>query len=588
MNQQEAAISSRVAGQTVGQFIRGQRLKLGLTQEALAEAIGASTRSIRRWELDQAIPHEVVRNRLCTVFGIEKDSLLGAWSIEQVSLPSLPFWHVPLPRNPFFTGREELLHALHARLKSEQRMALTQSWAISGLGGIGKTQSALEYVYQHAQDYSAVFWISAATQESLQAGLVTVAECLGLPEKDGRDHQRIIGAVKQWLATHQDWLLILDNADDVTLVQNVLPTQRSGCVLLTTRAQALGPFAQRIDVETMGMAEGTLFLLRRARLLTPDASLDCASLDYLTAAEAIVIEMDFLPLALDQAGAYIEEVGCSLVSYLDLYRTHRAELLSRRGQMPGDYPDSVATTWSLNFQQVEQANSVATQLLRLCAFLSPDAIPEELLSEGSAVLEPVLGQIAINTLALNGAMEQLRKFSLVQRDPEAQLLRLHRLVQVVLKDAMSREEQGHWAERAIRMTKKVFPDIDDKDAWSRDRRLLSQAQACSVLIQEYALVFEEAAVLLQRTADYLFHSVLYEQAEHLYQQALHIWEKIGTQHPEAARSFSGLASIYQMQRKYEQAEALYQRALCIREQTQGPEHPEVAGPLRDLGFLSTR
>lgn len=586
MSQKKETDSPPVRLKSLGERLRSHRLRLGLSQEALAEAIGASARSIRRWEQDLVIPQEAMRTRLSQLFGIDPQSLLGAWSNEQASFASSSFWHVPLPRNSFFTGREELLHTLHERLKSEQNMALTQSWAISGLGGIGKTQIALEYAYQHRQDYVAVFWISAATQESLQAGLAALAELLQLPEKDEHDHQRVIRAVKQWLATHQEWLLILDNADDVTIVQDVLPTERSGHLVLTTRAQALGPVAQRMEVETMGLAEGTLFLLRRARVLAPGAFLDQASQEHLAAAEAITIEMDFLPLALDQAGAYIEEVGCSLSTYLELYRSHRAELLHRRGHMPGDYPESVATTWSLNFQQVTQANLAAAELLRLCAFLEPDAIPEELVSEGGAALGPVLQSLAMDALALNEAIEELRKFSLVQRDPEARLLRIHRLVQAVLKDTLEMEGQRQWAERAVRATNMVFPETVEMTTWPRCLRFLSQAQGCSTMIQEYAFAFTDAAALLFRVACYLQDHALYEQAEPLYQRALHIQEHtLGSEHPETARSLQGLAALYRSQGKYEQVEPLLQRALRIQEHALGSNHPDVARSLNHLASV---
>ena len=94
--------------------------------------------------------------------------------------------------------------------------------------------------------------------------------------------------------------------------------------------------------------------------------------------------MDGLPLALVQAGAYVVETGCSLSDYLDLYKTHHKELLARHSRLMLDYPETVATTWSLSFQQIEQQSSIAADLLRLCAFLAPDAIPEELLLRGIA------------------------------------------------------------------------------------------------------------------------------------------------------------------------------------------------------------
>src|SRR5450631_3682774 len=310
-----------------GTRLRQERHRLHLSQEALAEALGISSKSISRWEQNQAIPQGHSRLQLCHFFGLRLEEL---FEDHEVQSHSSPLWHVPYPRNTFFTGREEILHHLHEHLHQKQTIALTQSLSISGLGGIGKTQIALEYAYQYRHDYDFVFWTSAGTQETLLADIVTIADLLQLSERSEQDPKKVIQAIKQWFATHQKWLWILDNIDDVSMAYDIVPMEYSGHLLLTSRAQALGSLAQRIEVETMGIVEGTLFLLRRAKILTPDASLDQVSEDCLATAEAIALEMDFLPLALDQAGAYIEEVGCSLLAYLELYRTHHKELLQHR------------------------------------------------------------------------------------------------------------------------------------------------------------------------------------------------------------------------------------------------------------------
>src|SRR5579859_654068 len=123
-------------------------------------------------------------------------------------------WNIPYPHNLVFTGREEILTHLTSALKAGQAMALSQPQALSGLGGVGKTQVAVEYAYQHHQDYQAVFWTLADTRESLVSGYITIARLLNLPEKDEQDQIIIIKAVLRWLTTHTEWLLILDNADD--------------------------------------------------------------------------------------------------------------------------------------------------------------------------------------------------------------------------------------------------------------------------------------------------------------------------------------------------------------------------------------
>ncbi len=573
------------------------------SQQKLADLVGTTQNNISRWERGITTPGPYFRSKLCALFdqtlqelGLSDEPVVQQplSSMSDASHPHLEqpmlLWHVPIARNPFFTGREEPLLHLYEMLHREHNMALTQSLAMSGLGGIGKTQIALEYAYRYRANYSCVFWISAATHETLLDGFVTMADLLQLPEKDERDHKRVLTAVKHWCATHQKWLLILDNADDVRVLHDMLPADQTGHLLITSRAQALGSLAHRIDVKTMGMMEATWFLLLRAKRVDLDTSLDHVAHEELAVAETIAIEMDFLPLALDQAGAYIEEVGCSLSAYLELYRGHRQKVLSRRGHVPTDHPEPVTTTWELNFQQVKQANPAAADLLRLCAFLEPDAIPEELFTNGSACLDPILQRAAADAFTLNEAIEELRKFSLIQNDPETRLLRIHRLVQAVLKDTMEIDEQRCWVQQAVRATNMVFPETVQASTWPHCQRYLAQAQACTLLAQEYTLTFGEVASLFYRVARYLYDHALYEQAEPLFRQARHIWEEIaGMDHPNVADSLLGLALLYSQQKKYEQAEPLFQRALSIREQSLGSEHPDVAQILGRLAeCLSTQ
>ena len=174
------------------------------------------------------------------------------------SLPAI--WHIPYPHNPVFTGREHLLARLANALKPGEAVALAQPQAISGLGGIGKTQLAVEYAYQHRQDYQAVLWTRADTAEALIAGYIEMARLLDLPQKDEQDQGLVVKAVQEWLRWQPAWLLILDNADDLTLVREFLPPTFSGHVVLTTRACALGRVAQRIVVDTLDLDMGALLL----------------------------------------------------------------------------------------------------------------------------------------------------------------------------------------------------------------------------------------------------------------------------------------------------------------------------------------
>jgi hypothetical protein len=150
-------------------------------------------------------------------------------------------WTVPYSRNPFFTGRERLLTLLHDNLTTTKAAVLTQAQAISGLGGIGKTQTAVEYAHRYRDEYRFVLWASATTRETLIADFVTLADVLDLPEKNEQDQNITVAAVKRWLAQHDGWLLILDNADDLSMARDYgLRTHRRQGAHLTHNSRTGG------------------------------------------------------------------------------------------------------------------------------------------------------------------------------------------------------------------------------------------------------------------------------------------------------------------------------------------------------------
>jgi tetratricopeptide (TPR) repeat protein len=512
-----------------------------------------------------------------------QDGTLPATATPPSPLPGV--WNIPYARNPFFTGRDELLTRLATTLKVGQATALSQAQAISGLGGIGKTQIAVEYAYQHRDEYEVVLWVLADTRESLVSGYIAIAKLLNLAEKDEQDQAVIIEAVKNWLQTHDSWLLILDNADDLKQAYDFLPPTFGGHLLLTTRAYATGTRAGRLEVEVMPPEVGALFLLRRAKLVGPGASLNDAAASDVVTARAICEELAGLPLALDQAGAFIEESQCSLWDYQQRYRKRRAALLQRRGELVNDHPEPVATTWSLSFEKVEKKSPVAADLLRLCAFLHPDAIPVELIIGGAAHLGPLLARVAEDEMALDDAIVTLGVYSLIRREALGKTLSLHRLVQTVQRDAMDEEMRHLWTGRAVFAVHAVFPEVEFS-TWPQCERYLPHALLCAELIEQEHLTLLEGANLLSRIGSYLQTRGQYSEAESVKEQALLIYEQqLGKDHPDVANSLNNLAELYRAQGRYEKAEPLFQRALAICEQVYGPEHPAVAIILNNLALL---
>jgi tetratricopeptide (TPR) repeat protein len=505
-------------------------------------------------------------------------------STNQATAAASPrIWSMPFQRNPFFTGRDDLLTHLHSILATGKQAALSQPQAISGLGGIGKTQTAIEYAYRYRDDYNVIIWLKAESRETLLSDLPTLAQLLNLPQKPDQGQEQIVEMIKDWFQSHTGWLLIFDNADDLAMIRDFLPAGGQGHILLTTRSQVTGNIAKRINVERMETEEGTLFLLHRAGLLE-DTTLDAISEVERAKARELVEEVGGLPLALDQAGAFIEETQCGLTGYLQLYRTRQAELLKRRGRLVTDHPDSVATTWSLSFEKVEQANPVAADLLRLCAFLDPDVIPEEMMTKGASELGSTLQVVAAEPLRLNDAIVDVRTYSLLRRNPD-HTLTIHRLVQAVLKQGMNKSTQRRWAERAVRAVNQAFPEVE-YDTWLQCQHYMPQVQACAALIDQWGMTFPETAQLLRQAGDYLEQSAQYAQAEPLYLRALSIRENIlGSEHSDTATTLHQLAILYADQGKYEQAEPLYQRALAIYEKTKGPEDPWTAATLNQLASL---
>jgi tetratricopeptide (TPR) repeat protein len=576
-----------------GSLLKSFRKRRHLSQQQLAEAIGVHRSAITRWEQGDFLPEskalvlELARH-------LHLDNQESRQLLESSLTALAPYWMIPLPRNPFFTGREEMLSMLHSQLGLDRSVALIQSTAIHGLGGIGKTQIALEYAYQYALEYSAVFWIEAETVESIVSSLLRVADVLQLPGRDDKDSQRIISSVQRWLSTHSQWLVIWDNIEDLALLDRFRPSVRSGATLMTTRCQTLGTHAQGLALLPMEQDEGILFLLRRAKILAPEATYEQVHamaaerpIEYAATAE-MVTNLGGLPLALDQAGAYLEATQCGLPAYLELFRTRRGDLLQQRGDGVREHPASVSTTFALAITATAQRHPAVWDLLRVCAMLYPEAIPEELFLLGKEHLGASLVAVCHDPMEWNRIVAIACAYSLLSRQPGEQTLSIHRLVQAVLLDTMTEIDKAQWNRRTIDALDMIFIEVlpvTEQELLGQCERLLPHALNCI-----YRAVATEntlsLASLAYKVAQYLRMRGQYAEAELLYQHALRIREYVlGLDHPDVARVLNNLAILYWSQGKYAEAEPLYQRALHIRERVLVPGHPDLASSLNNLALL---
>src|SRR5712692_764932 len=290
-------------GELLGQF----RTEAGLTQQQLAGLMGKTRGTIVNWENGTHLPKEralvLELAKHLHIDSLKRDQLLEAALLD----PLGTLWTILFQRNPFFTGREGILSYLEKALSNHKTVTLMQPRALKGLGGIGKTHTAIEYAYRHRDEYQAILWAPATTSSILQTSLVSIATILNLPQKNEPNQDVIVKAVKEWLMNHSSWLLILDNVEELESVGSLYPWAHSGHVIITTRSQSVGGIALSITLEKMEPEEGALFLLRRATLIGPKEGKEQAQgTDYEKAKELSKV-LGGLPLALDQAAAYIEK-----------------------------------------------------------------------------------------------------------------------------------------------------------------------------------------------------------------------------------------------------------------------------------------
>ena len=366
--------------------------------------------------------------------------------------PPVVMGGVPV-RNPNFTGREQLLLELRAQLGRGVSVLLPQ--ALYGLGGVGKSQLALEYVHRFATDYELVWWISAEQTSLIRSSLADLGARLDVATEDDttKTIANVLDALRQGRPFRR-WILVFDNADAPEAVEEYLPYP-TGHVLITSRNPAWAAKAQALEVDVFPREESIQFIQQRGRDISTQDADDLAD------------ALGDLPLALEQAAAWQRETGMPVPEYLQLLSVRMSELLSE--SRPADYPRPVAATWGLAFDQLTRQWPAAAELLRLCAFFSPEPIAERLLTAGRLLsLHDQLGQALRDPLEFSRAKREIGRYALARTNPGEKTIQVHRLVQAILRDQLTPEQQAAYRATVHQLMYAADPgDPDERENWER-------------------------------------------------------------------------------------------------------------------------
>ena len=469
------------------------------------------------------------------------------------------------PRPPVLAGREALLTQLDARLAAGAIPA-PRTVPLYGLGGAGKTSLAVEYAYRHLAEVGAAWQFAAEDVTVLGAGFAELAAQLGARGlADTRDPVASVHAVLARFSA--PWLLIFDNAADLASVAAFLPPAGPGRVLITSQNPNWP--GQPLEVPMLAPDVAAGFLASR----TGDRDLQ--------AARDLAEMLGGLPLALEQAAAYMRAIGDTLAGYLALFRQRRAEMLAR-GE-PTGYRKTVASTWALAFDRLQQTEPGAVGLLRLLAFCAPEAIPLRLLLQprpglagqlGGEVV-PVLSPLLEDRLAADDAIAALHRYSLATPAVGGSVS-VHRLVQAVTADQMPAELASEWQQAAAALIEDAIPcDTAPPGTWP----------VCAVLLPHAQAALADDSAGMARIARYLGWSGSYAAARDLQEKVLDARERVsGPEHPDILTARANLAFWTGLAGDPAAARYLLAQLLPVRERVSGPEHPDTLTVRANLAF----
>ncbi|RKK62226.1 hypothetical protein BFJ66_g1033 [Fusarium oxysporum f. sp. cepae] len=516
---------------------------------------------------------------------------------------------IPLPRNEDITDRADIFAHLNTLLppKSEN-----QSAALYGLGGSGKTQIALEYAYRRCRDQDwSVFWVQADNETTFTQGYKAIARAMGIG--DGLDGEKLLVAVREGIEKLPRWLLVLDNADDLRLFgiasrasadtpyrpgeeptrgstsfRDFLPQGATGTMLWTSRDGGIvGPLVG----EKRGLFIGRMSIEEAMKLFGKWRGEETNS-EEADDARRLVEELQWLPLAISQAGAYLRKTSMPIREYLSRLTEgkERWRILKRteHDRHRLGVPNSVLETWSISIERIRQDNEMAYKILHVIAYVNNQSIPFAILTAAGLLdAEEWEAPSREDEERVLDAVARLKDFAFIglqlSEGKARHIYEMHKLVQEATRYGLSKstDDEMYFSRAALQIVTSLFP--------GRHRKKVEEYEeyvAHAVAVGEWAATCEQeeaASELLDRVSDYLYDRGRWREREPVDGRILELRQQaLGEEHPDTIRSMANLATTYHAQGRYDEDEEISTRVLELRRKALGEEHPDTISSMADL------
>ncbi|KAG7423240.1 Nephrocystin-3 [Fusarium oxysporum f. sp. raphani] len=493
---------------------------------------------------------------------------------------------IPFARDSSFVGREDIIAKIIE--KHEQAVADHHSRvALVGLGGVGKSQIAIEYAYRvrKSAPQTWVFWVHAANAARFEQAYRDIANKAEIP---GREDPKvdILQLVYNWLCDERtgQWLMVLDNADDDEFffdhtrpLESFLAQTPNGRILITSKNRTaamnlVGPYGRILQVEPMN-EEDALALLNAREPFSESNKAD---------AKTLVQALECIPLAITQAAAYIKARApmITMSDYLGLFwesEANQMRLLGEEGLQDLRRDNSIRyptiASWQISFTQIQKTQRSAVDLLALMSMFDRQGIPISLLRNGTSQLD------------FHDALEPLLSFLLVRVEIGKQSFEMHRLVQLSMRKWLEADKQlGKWTKESIRVLNAAFPSgkystwIDCQLLFPHARETMGHAAGDEEdMLNQAEIAFRAGRFLLFRGE--------YTTAEEVVRMSAEAREKVlGKEHKDTLASMNNLASTLQGQGKYEEAEKMHRQTLEVSNMVLGKEHPSTLTSMNNLAL----